>query len=287
MKQLKEIIRSKYEELTKRQQIAAKYVSENTERIAFITARELGELTGTSESTIIRLCYSLGFSGYSDLQKHIQGTVLAVKQAGPLEKYRITTGALSQNQHVVEHTIKEDIGYIQKIASSIDEESLQAIIKKIRESENRFVVGFRSSYAPASWLAFSLNVVIGKTQMYRGETDDAIYLISQISDKSLVIAFSFPRYTQETIHFVQAAKKQGAAILAITDSEISPVGIHADYILKVDTPSPASLKGMPVIFSLLHVLVNGVAVSGWEEVQKRLEEYENISQDFSLFVKPE
>jgi DNA-binding MurR/RpiR family transcriptional regulator len=285
MKQLKERIRINFEQLTKRQQIVAKYISDNTEKVAFYTAKELGDITSTSGSTVIRFCYNLGFSGYSDLQKLIQDTVLSEKQKAPLENYLNSTGSIIQSNHLVEHTLTEDIAYISKLSSSINEEYLQTIIKKIIESENRFVVGFRSSHAPASWLTFSLNVVIGKTQMYRGDTDDAIYLISQITDKSLVIAFSLPRYTQETVTFVKAAKKKGATILAITDDELSPVGIHADYILKVETPSPSALKGMPIIFSLLNVLVNGIAVTGWEEVQKRLEEYENISQDFSPFVK--
>jgi DNA-binding MurR/RpiR family transcriptional regulator len=287
MKMLKDKIRLKFNELTKRQQIVAKYVSDHTGKIAFQTAKELGDITGTSESTVIRLCYTLGFSGYSDLQKHIQDTVLNEKQKSPLENYRSSTGELTGSRHLFEHTIADDLAYIQKLAESIDEETLQAIIEKIIEAENRFVLGLRSSHAPASWLAFSLNVVLGKTHLYRGDTDDAIYLISQLSEKSLVIAFSLPRYAQETVSFVKAAKKKGATILAITDNELSPVGIYADYILKVETPSPSALKGMPVIFSLLNVLVNGVAVTGWEDVQKRLEEYENISQDFFPFVKPE
>jgi DNA-binding MurR/RpiR family transcriptional regulator len=287
MKQLKERIRINFEQLTKRQQIVAKYISDNSDKVAFYTAKELGDITNTSESTVIRFCYNLGFSGYSDLQKLIQDTVLREKQKDPLENYLNSTGSIVENNHLVEHTLTEDIAYISKLSSSINEEYLQSIINKIIDSENRFVVGFRSSHAPASWLTFSLNVVIGKTQMYRGDTDDAIYLISQITDKSLVIAFSLPRYTQETVTFVKAAKKKGATILAITDNELSPVGIHADYILKVETPSPSALKGMPIIFSLLNILVNGVAVTGWEEVQKRLEEYENISQDFSPFVKPD
>ncbi|TFI46317.1 MurR/RpiR family transcriptional regulator [Diaphorobacter sp. DS2] len=191
---------------------------------------------------------------------------------------------LVENRSLLNIFSLKNVGYIQKISESIDINTLNAVIKKIVNCENRFVVGFRSSRAPASWLTFSLNIVIGNTHLYRGDTDDSIHIISQISERSLVIAFSFPRYAQETVTFVQAAKKRGASVIVITDDELSPAGIHANYLLKVDTPSPSALKGMPVIFSLLNVLVNGVAVNGWEKenVQKRLVEYENISQDFFL-----
>jgi DNA-binding MurR/RpiR family transcriptional regulator len=286
MKILSQKIRSHYPQLTKRQQIVAKYMSEHAEKIVVHTAKELGEITGTSETTVIRLCYTLGFSGYSELQKMMRETVLEQRKS-PLNKYRSATGALANDQQLAKHTILEDAAYLEKLAESIDEESMQAIIKKIIESENRFVVGFRSSHAPASWLAFSMNVVLGKTHLYRGDTEDAIYLLSQVTDNTLVIAFSLPRYAAETVAFVKAAKKKGAAILAITDNELSPVGIYADYLLKVETPAPSALKGMPVIFSLLNVLVNGIAVAEWEGVQNRLQEYETISQDFFPFFDPQ
>ncbi|HWO78468.1 MAG TPA: MurR/RpiR family transcriptional regulator [Bacillus sp. (in: firmicutes)] len=287
MKILKETIRSKFNELTKRQQVVAAYVSEHVEKVAFHTAKELGDITNTSESTVIRFCYNLGFSGYSDLQKVIQQTVVKEKHNETFEHYRHTTEALNGNQQLIELTLAEDIYYIHKLSDSIDMETLNVIIKRIIKSKNRIILGFRSSHAPASWLAFSLNVVIGNSHLYRVDMDDAIHIISQISTDSLVIAFSFPRYAQETLTFVQAAKKRGASILAITDNELSPVGILADYILKVESPAPSALKGMPVIFSLLNLIVNAVAVSDWEDVKKRLEDYENISYDFFPFVKPE
>lgn len=280
MKALREKIRSQFNELTKRQQIVAQYISDHAEKIAFQTAKELGEITGTSETTVIRLCYTLGFSGYSELQKQIQDIVMKEKQMSPLEKYRNSTGNLTGDRQFLKHTVEEDIAYIHKFSESIDEETWQNIIKSIIHAEDRFIVGFRSSLAPASWLAFSLNIIIGKTHLYRGYTEDAVYLISQLTEKSIVIAISLPRYSQDTVSFVQAAKKKGATILAITDNELSPVGIHADHILKVETPSPSALKGMTVIFSLLNVLVNGVAVAEWDDVQKRLGDYETISQDF-------
>ncbi|MFS0646731.1 MurR/RpiR family transcriptional regulator [Siminovitchia sp. 179-K 8D1 HS] len=283
MNKLRTRIRQQYKGLTKGQQRIAKYLMDHIEEVAFHTAKELGELTGTSETTVIRLSYTLGFTGYSELQKLIQDHILLKQQSDALARYRDSASMLSDRKSWIQDTIKEDMDFIQKTMHAIDEQLLEHIVEKILDTENIFIAGARSSFAPASWLHFCLNIVKGNTHLYRGNMDDAIYYISQLTDKSLVIAFSFPRYADETVSFVKAAKKKEASLLAITDHELSPIGFIADYLLKVKTSIPTALKGMPVIFSVLNVIVNGIAVHDFENVQKRIGKYDHISKESGLF----
>ncbi|MEH7084195.1 MurR/RpiR family transcriptional regulator [Neobacillus drentensis] len=288
MEPIKELIRINFNKLTNRQKIVAKFILDHPQQIAFQKAKEVGELTSTSETTVIRLCYALGYTGFSQLQKEIQTSLLENGQTDPLGKYRVSTGALSQNNDDLIKQIKErDMAFIEKTLDSLNGELYQKIIDAILYSKKRCVIGMRSSYAAANWLAFSLNIVKGNTHLYRGEIDDAISLISDMDQDSLVIAFSFPRYAEETISFVKAAKKKGAKIIAITDNEISPLGAFADLLIKVYTPSPTGLNGMATMFSLLNVIVSGVASSKWEEVQNRINDYQQTSEQFFPFYKHE
>jgi DNA-binding MurR/RpiR family transcriptional regulator len=49
----------------------------------------------------------------------------------------------------------------------------------------------------------------------------------------LVIAISFDPYAQETIDVVNTALSRKARLLAITDSQFSPVATHAEVVLLV------------------------------------------------------
>ncbi|WHY74521.1 MurR/RpiR family transcriptional regulator [Fictibacillus enclensis] len=288
MEPINEVIRKNFNTLTNRQKMVAQFILEHPQHIAFQKAKEVGELTKTSETTVIRLCYALGYKGFTHLQKEIQSNLLDNGQTDPLEKYRVSTGALSQNSVDLIHHIKEqEIAFIEKNLDALDPNLVQKVIEAILYSKKRCIVGLRSSYAAANWLAFSLNIVKGNTHLYRGEIDDAISLISDMDKESLVIAFSFPRYAQETISFVKAAKKKGAKIIAITDNELSPLGSFADLLIKVYTPSPTGLNGMATMFSLLNVIVSGVASSKWEEVHNRINDYEQTSEQFFPFFKQE
>ncbi|MCK9906696.1 SIS domain-containing protein, partial [Frankia sp. Cpl3] len=104
----------------------------------------------------------------------------------------------------------------------------------------------------------------------RGQIDDANYLMTQMDSKWLVVALSFPRYSQETISFAKAAREKGAKILALTDDVLSPIGPIADLLIKVSAPAPTALKGMATMFSVLNVLVSGVVQADRKNVQQRI-----------------
>ncbi|WP_221563088.1 MurR/RpiR family transcriptional regulator [Alkalihalobacillus sp. TS-13] len=285
MDHINEKIREKFNALTKRQKTVAKYLIDHPQKVAIQTAKEIGANTETSETTVIRLCYTLGFSGFSELQKQVSTFLIEKNHNDPLENYRESTGELSAKDNLIQHIMKQDVASIEKTFSNLSDEMYQKIIDAILQSEKRFIVGLRSSFPPANWLHFSLNIVKGDTFLYKGEIDDAIYMLTEIDKECLVIAFSFPRYIQETVSFVSAAKKKGAKVLTITDDPLSPVGVLSDWLIKVDTPSPAALSGMTPIFSVLNVLVSGVASSEWKDVGRRINEYEQVSQEFSPFYK--
>ncbi|MGP4081563.1 MurR/RpiR family transcriptional regulator [Pseudalkalibacillus sp. R45] len=285
MDHINETIREKFNTLTNRQKLVAKYMIDHPYKVATLTAKEIGANTETSETTVIRLCYTLGFSGFSELQKQVNTFLIEKNRDDPLEKYRESTGELSAKDNLIHHIMNQDIASIEKTFSNLSEEMYRKIIDVILQSKKRFIVGLRSSYAPATWLHFSLNIVKGDTSLYKGEIDDAIYMLTEMDEDCLVIAFSFPRYIQETVSFVSAAKKKGAKVLTITDDPLSPVGVLSDWLIKVDTPSPAALNGMTPIFSVLNVLVSGVASSEWKDVGRRINEYEQVSQEFFPFHK--
>lgn len=63
------IIQQEYNQLSKGQQKVAKYLLEQPGEFAVKLASEIGEQVGVSETTVIRFCYSIKLSGFSELQK--------------------------------------------------------------------------------------------------------------------------------------------------------------------------------------------------------------------------
>ncbi|MBR0210560.1 MAG: MurR/RpiR family transcriptional regulator, partial [Firmicutes bacterium] len=72
MPEVKDRILSAYDSLSKAQKKAADFIISNFDAAAMLSSIKLSLRAGISESTIVRLAYSLGYEGFSDLQKHIQ-----------------------------------------------------------------------------------------------------------------------------------------------------------------------------------------------------------------------
>ncbi|MFD2445523.1 MurR/RpiR family transcriptional regulator [Bacillus sp. CGMCC 1.16607] len=284
MNSVKETIKSHYDSLTKLQKIVAKTIIEDPKVVILQTAKELGVLTGTSETTVIRFCYAIGYKGYANLQDEIQKELLVSKDMDTLSRFEKMSDSSSNFEELAYKEMNQDLKYIQKTLEEFNNQLYSDIVDAIIKAKRIVVIGFRISYAPAHWLSYTLNVVKGNTTLYRGEVDDANFILSDIDENYLVIAISFPRYAQETISFVRAAKSKGAKIFALTDDEFSPIGRYSDFLIKVTTPEPTSIKGMPTIFSILNLFVTGVMNQDKNNVQKQLSKYRESSNLFHSFV---
>lgn len=284
MENIKERIRKHFNQLTNQQKLVAKFILEEPKQIALHPAKVIGTLTGTSETTVIRLCYALDYSGYSALQNDIRESLLQPNEkVNQLQKYRDSTEQVSDTDKLITSNMEQDIDHIRQSLGSLDHGLFEKAVDSLVKAKRIVVVGFRSSYSPATWLAYTLNIIKGHTHLYRGQIDDANYLMTQMDAKWLVVALSFPRYSQETISFAKAAKEKGAKILALTDDELSPIGPIADLLIKVKAPVPTALKGMATMFSVLNVLISGVVQADRKNVQQRIKQYDETSQQFYSF----
>ncbi|MBP2241805.1 DNA-binding MurR/RpiR family transcriptional regulator [Cytobacillus eiseniae] len=284
MEQYQDRIRKNYNNFTKRQKIIAKYMIDFPKEVAFQTAKQIGQSCGASETTVIRLCYLLEYSGFSELQKEIQTTLLEdTPSTNPLQNFREISHTLKDTD-LIQYAIEQDNLYVKSTLEDIDFKQYQKAIEKLINADNRIVLGFRSSYGPASWFMFALNIVVGNTTQYRGEIEDANYLLSTVDENTVVVAISFPRYVQETFSFVKAAKKKGACIIALTDDRLSPIGQYADILFRVIAPAPIPLKGITPTFSLLNLLVTSIAASNHPKVHKHMAGYDQHSGESYSFA---
>ncbi|MED4754578.1 MurR/RpiR family transcriptional regulator [Brevibacillus choshinensis] len=286
MESVHERIRKSYEQLTNQQKLVAKYILDEPNQVALHPAKVIGASSGTSETTVIRLCYSLGYSGFSELQNELRQMLLfPVIREGVVQSFHDAAYEFNDSDDVISFTMEQDVSFIQKTLNGLDRHLFDQATQSIVKAKKIIIVGGRTSFAPAYWLSFALNIIKGDTHLYRGQIDDANQLISEITEDWLMIALVFPRYLQDTLSFAKAAKEKGSEILVITDHELSPLGPVADVLLKVTTPPPATLRGMSSIFTLLNALVSGVSQIDQERVKKRIQRYDKSSEHFYPFVQ--
>ncbi|MMZ46900.1 DNA-binding transcriptional repressor RpiR [compost metagenome] len=164
---------------------------------------------------------------------------------------------------------------IEKTFNQLSRSTFQQAIRCLAETPHILVVGHRTSHAPASWLAYSLNLLRGKTRLYRPDTDDMAQWVTEFDSDWMIVALSFRRYAKETVQLTRFAKENGARVLTITDSMIAPAARYSDFVLPVAV-TDATLDSIPALFSLLNAMITALSAEKNEEITNTLTRYEQI-----------
>jgi DNA-binding MurR/RpiR family transcriptional regulator len=170
---------------------------------------------------------------------------------------------------------------IQQVAARLPEDKLETIVHRLSDCDRALIAGVRSSHALASWFAFALDLVMGKTRLYQPTVDDVLLRVGELTARSVVVAFSFHRYAADTIHLAKLAKKQEAFVIAITDTPAAPIAVHADVIVPIHLQTVSTLDAATVVMSLAKGIISAVSQQNTEQFQQRVSHFEQIDgKDF-------
>ncbi len=274
-------IKDNYIKLSKGQKRIADYILENYNKVAFMTASNLGEIVGVSESTVVRFANALGYDGYPKLQKGLQESI----------KTKLTTVQrfeLSKDIEVDENYIKKIMSYdmdnIRKTMDVLEEEKVQKICDTIHNARKVFVLGMRSSSVLSNYLGYYLNFIRDDVHIISiGVHDVFDYLVNNLNEEDVLITISFPRYSKRTFEIVKFAKDRGANLIGITDSENSPLAQLVNNCLYAKYNMNTFIDSLVAPMSLINALVIAISINYKEDVEKKFEYLEKIWNEFSVY----
>ena len=115
---------------SKRQMAIAKYISENSEIVAYMTAQMLAEAANVSESSVVRFARQFGFEGYAQLrralQQRIKERIVSREEAAELDSREL--GRL----------VSDGIKNLQGISTPQNERALEAAFHQLHEVADAF-----------------------------------------------------------------------------------------------------------------------------------------------------
>ena len=276
------LIKENHGQLTKKQRAISDYLLEHHGEAPFLSARELAEKVGVSESTVIRYAFALGLNGYPALQNALRERLTTYITT--IERLSATFQESIDQLSIFQKLTKSDIENIDALRRSIDERLLKSAIQMLLSAEHVYIVGLRISYGLAFILYYQLTTYIMKNvsllNLNIGELADRLV---DISDNDLLIAISFPRYTKEVIDVLNYAKGRRAKIISITDSFTSPLSQFADVSFVTPIKGMTLSESLVAPLSLIQVLVEEVTLAHKEECLKLLRKKEEVWLKFDTY----
>jgi DNA-binding MurR/RpiR family transcriptional regulator len=280
--EIKEKIREKYNDLPKNQKKMADYFIDNFDSIPFLSVQEVSKETGISVASVVRFAQSTGFSGYSELRDAIAESLqsqLSGKMIFPLfDKRKVEEDLLTA-------VANQDIKNINDTLTLIERDNFTKAVKEIGKADRVFTAGLGISYLLAEILAYQLTQVGIDASVFKHDYTIFHEQIMFLNKKDLVIAFSFPPYSKETIEACEYAGSKGIKIISITNKEASPVTLYSDINLVVQSENMLYTNSFAAISVVINAIATECALKNKQKAEKVLQESNRLTENQKLIVR--
>ena len=266
---------------SKSQKLISKYILENYDKAAYMTASKLGATVKVSESTVVRYAIELGFDGYPDFQHSLEEIVRT--RLTSFQRMEVTNSLIGDGD-VLTKVLMSDVEKIKRTLDEIDRDDFMAAVDAIVEAKNIYIVGMGSASVLASALNISLRMISDNVRQIEASSGAEIYeQIMNIGEGDVMIALSFPRYSKKVIGAVSFAKKSGADVIAITDSPVSPIAAEAARTLFAKSDMASFADSLAAPLSLINAIVVAVSRKKQDELNVRLRQLERIWEEYNVY----
>ncbi len=153
---------------------------------------------------------------------------------------------------------------LQNLLQTVSDQEVKAAVRLVDRADAVMVAGFRRAFPVASYLAYSLQQLGKRTLFIDNVGGMAAQQVKTITPRDLLIAVSYNPYAGEVdrAEAVETAVEQGAKILSISDSLVSPIAKHADLVLQVRESEILSFRSLSASLCIaLKALVIGLLLS--------------------------
>ncbi|TFH00511.1 MAG: MurR/RpiR family transcriptional regulator [Calditrichales bacterium] len=273
---LKHRIQHAYNDLPRNQQNVADFILENFDRIPFQGIQSISKSTSASVATIVRFAQRIGFSGFSELREQIAETL-----QNHIENKEIFV--LSQDSSlsgdILTSVAKQDISNINETLAALERTQFDSAVDLILNASRVFTMGLGISNLMSQILAYQLNQIGYQAQAFR---HDCTYFTEQVvflQPKDILIGFSFPPYSKETIKAAEAAAADNIPVISITNRSTSPITNFSRTVLCVKSENMLFTNSFAAISVLINALSTECARRDEAHVRKMVERIDSATKE--------
>jgi len=260
-------------ELTPAERRIAEAVLAEPTLLAFGTVSDLASRVGTSRPTVVRFANKLGFAGYTQLQRHVRSD-LSHRLARPSERIRHEEGRSPGAKAAISNAIAS-------VFEAIDGDRLGALAAPILRAEKVWILSGETSQAGARKLHSGLSIVRPRVRFVDERTFGADACDAGPSDAAVVIDFF--RYRRRVTEAARLLEQSGVAIVAITDSPLSPLVELADTWCEIEVPAIGPFDSSVPAVAIAELLVSRVARDLQDEATARIDRIEALWEQTGVF----
>jgi DNA-binding MurR/RpiR family transcriptional regulator len=264
---------------------AARWVIDHPADVALLSLREQARRASIAPATLTRLAQRFGLGGYNGVRKLYAD---AVRQRP--ESYRgRAEELLARRDSEGDSALVQDIfaslaQHLQNLSLPDSIERFTAAADRLATADRVFCLGLRSSFSVAYIFHYVRSLFGANSVLVDGSGGTGVDVLRTIGGGDVLLAISVKPYVHHTIDAAKFAKDRGTRVVALTDSEISPLIALADEAILVRTDTPSFFHTMAPAFAAVECLAALVAARRGRATLKALEESERQLASFGTYL---
>ncbi|MFM0289818.1 MurR/RpiR family transcriptional regulator [Paraburkholderia megapolitana] len=263
------LIRTRFAELSPQFQMGAAFLLDHPDEVAVSSMRKVAERAQVQPASLVRLSQQLGFPGWNELRELFVARVRTRPE-------RLTSKARSLVKTTAKDALAHDLLVAQQhnleLTAAHNARTTVEAARLLRRASHVHVAGFRSCYSVAFGLVYGYRLFRSSVSLLNGEAGTLELQLHGIQRDSATVVISFAPYSAEAARVAEAAREKGSRLIAITDSAVSPIALHADKVLifSHDSPSffPSLVAATAIAESLVAHLLALEGARGVEQIEK-------------------
>lgn len=268
---------------SKGQKKISRYILDNYDKAAFMTASKLGVTVGVSESTVVRFAADLGYDGYPAMRKALQEMIK--NRLTSVQRIEVARG-LIEERDIATSVLNSDIDKIRMTLDDLDRDDFNRAVDAIVKANDIYILGLRSSAALANFMGFYLNLLFPNVRVVNENSASEVFeQILRISEGDAFIGISFPRYSRRTIKAMQYARDRGAEVIGITDAESSLIARISSIHLCAKSDMVSFVDSLTAPLSLINALIVAAASRTKDDISSDFEKLERIWSEYEVYEK--
>lgn len=278
-------LRADFDKLPPQLKEAARWVIDHPADVALLTMREQARRAGIPPATLTRLAQRFKLTGYDEIRE-----IYAEAVRRRPESYRGRAEELLQRRDSEgDEALIQDIfsvlgRHLQELSAPLAIKRFKAAADIIVRSKRVFCLGLRSTFSVAYSFHYARSLFGAASVLLDGPGGIATDTLRTIGPADVLLAISVKPYTRQTLQAVRYAGKRGAQVIAVTDSEVSPLVALAKQTLIIRTETPSFFHTMAPAFAAIECLTALVAARRGTQTLKSLAASEEQLEAFDTYV---
>ncbi|MEG2378367.1 MAG: MurR/RpiR family transcriptional regulator, partial [Clostridia bacterium] len=225
----------------------------------------------------------LGYDGYPAMQKALQEIIRNKLTA--VQRIEVANDRIGES-NALDMVMRSDIDNILSTLNEIDRSEFDSVVNSILAARRIYIIGVRSASALAQFLGFYFRLIFPDVSVVGTISASEIFeQILGISEGDVFIGISFPRYSKRTLKAMQYAQSRGANVVALTDSERSPLNKFATNKLIAKSDMVSFVDSLVAPLSIINALIVAISMRKNAEISDTFKRLEKIWDEYEVYEK--